>query len=199
MNPLSRRSAFTLLELLLVLAIFASLAALTMPKWGMLLSDRRLVRAGDQLRSSVARLRVEAMRSGRVIMLEGMLEGSSFRAKPFYSASDATEAIDQTGAGSALLTGADQASAVVIEQDESAIETIELPEEIVVKGVSVVSAARAMEIEQLSVSDQGEGWSRPVLFYPDGSTSTALISLGSSDNGKSCCENSRDNRRCFCQ
>ncbi|MDB4749355.1 type II secretion system GspH family protein [Rubripirellula sp.] len=181
---MSRRSAFTLLELLLVIAILAALATMTMPKWGMLLNDRRLARAGDQVRGSVARLRVEAMRSGRVIMLEGMLEGTTLRAKPFYSASDATEAIDQTGSGSELLTGADQASAVVIEQDEAAIETIELPDEIVVKSVSVVSAARAMEIEQLTVSDQGQGWSRPVLFYPDGSTSTALISLSHPTMGR---------------
>jgi prepilin-type N-terminal cleavage/methylation domain-containing protein len=175
--PLPRRSAFTLLELLLVIAVLAAMASLTMPKWGMLLDDRRLVRAGEQIRGSVARLRVEAMRSGRVIMLEGMIEGNDLRAKPFYSAIDATEAIDQTGGGSALLAGADQAVAVVVEQDESAIEMIELPEGITVSGVSVVSAARSAEIEQLTISDQEEGWSRPVLFYPDGSTSTALISL----------------------
>jgi prepilin-type N-terminal cleavage/methylation domain-containing protein len=181
---LSRRSAFTLLELLLVIAILAALACMTMPKWGMLLNDRRLMRAGDQVRSSVARLRVEAMRSGRVIMLEGMLEGDSLRAKPFYSATDATEAIDQTGTGSELLSGADQVSAVVVEQDESAIETIELPDEITVTGVSVVSAARGMEIEELTVPDQGEGWSRPVLFYPDGSTSTALISMAHPTMGR---------------
>ncbi len=62
---LSRRSAFTLLELLLVIAILAALACMTMPKWGMLLNARRLKRAGDQVRSSVASLRVAAIRSGR--------------------------------------------------------------------------------------------------------------------------------------
>ena len=181
---MSRRSAFTLLELLLVIAILAALASMTMPKWGMLLDDRRLMRAGDQVRSSVARLRVEAMRSGRVIMLEGMLEGATLRAKPFYSAMDATEAIDQTGTGAALLTGADQAAAFIIEEDESAIETIELPDEITVAAVNVVSAVRAMEIEELTASDQGQGWSRPVLFYPDGTTSTALIGLSHPTMGR---------------
>ena len=97
------------------------------------------------------------MRSGRVIMLEGMLEGDTLRAKPYYSAMDATEAIDQTGTGAALLTGADQAAAFIIEEDESAIETIELPDEITVAAVNVVSAVRAMEIEELTASDQGQG------------------------------------------
>ena len=179
-----RRSAFTLLELLLVVAVLATLASLTMPNWGLLLDDRRLVRAGEQVRGSVARLRIEAMRSGRVLMLEGMLEGTNLRAKPFYSATDATEAIDQTGVGSALLNGADQAVAFVVQQDESALETIELPDGITVTGVNVVSAARAAEIEELTSSDQSEGWSRPVLFYPDGSTSTALISLAHPTMGR---------------
>ena len=31
--------------------------------------------------------------------------------------------------------------------------------------------------EQVTTADQSGGWSRPVLFYPDGSTSTAAIVL----------------------
>ncbi len=41
-----------------------------------------------------------------------------------------------------------------------------------------------MEIEQLNQSNQGQGWSRPVLFYPDGSTSTAAITLIDETYGK---------------
>ncbi|MGI9472216.1 MAG: prepilin-type N-terminal cleavage/methylation domain-containing protein [Rubripirellula sp.] len=172
-----RRSAFTLLELLLVLAVLAAIASVALPKWGLLLDDRRLLRAGDQLRNEMARLRVDAMRQGRVMMLEGMIEGSSFRIKPYYSSTDSTEAIDQTGSQSGLLTGATQGVVVATNIDPTEEETIDLPEGIMVSGVGVVSAARSAEIEQLTASDQSEGWSRPILFYPDGSTSTALVSL----------------------
>ena len=179
-----RRSAFTLLELLLVLAVLAAIASVALPNWGILLDDRRLARAGDQLRNEMARLRVDAMREGRVMMLEGMIEGNSLRIKPYYSASDTTEAVDQTGSQSGLLTGATQAVAVATNVDSEAEETIELPEGIVVAGVGVVSAARSAEIEQLTAADQAEGWSRPILFYPDGSTSTAMVNLAHPTMGR---------------
>lgn len=172
-----RRSAFTLLELLLTLSVLAAIAAVAIPQMGLLLGDRRLVRGGDQLRVEMTRLRVDAMRQGRVMMIEGMVEGNSLRVKPYFSAVDSTEALDQTGSQSGLLTGATQGTAVPVVDDESAEKVIELPEDVMVAAVGVVSAARGAEIEQLTLADQGEGWSRPILFYPDGSTSTAAITL----------------------
>jgi hypothetical protein len=178
----------TLLELLLTLSVLAAIAAVAIPQLGLLLGDRRLVRAGDQLRVEMTRHRVDAMREGRVMMMEAMIEGSSIRFKPFYSVIDSTEALDQTGSQSALLSGASQGvmaplggDPAVLEQPE---ETIELPEGVIVAAVGVVSAARAAEIEQLTLADQGEGWSRPLLFYPDGSTSTAAITLTSESIGQ---------------
>lgn len=180
----ARRTAFTLLELLLTLAVLAAIAAVSIPQVGLLMGDRRLVRAGDQLRVEMTRLRVESMRQGRVMMLEAMVEGASFRIKPFSSATDATEAFDQTGSQSGMLSGATQGIVTAITADPSVEETIELPENVIVSAVGVVSAARAMEIEQLTVANQSEGWSRPVLFYPDGSTSTAIITLSDPTLGK---------------
>ncbi len=182
--PVSRRSAFTLLELLLTISLLAAIAAIALPQAGMLLGDRRLVRAGDQLRAEMTSLRVDAMREGRVMMLDGMIEGNTVRIKPFYSIADSTEAIDQTGSQQSLLTGATQGVMTTLEVDEEADETIELPEGISIMAIGVASAARSMEIEQLNQADQGQGWSRPVLFYPDGSTSTAAITLTDETYGK---------------
>ena len=184
-SAVPRRPAFTLLELLLTLSVLAAVAAVAIPQAGLLLGDRRLVRAGEQLRVEMTRLRVDAMRDGRVMMLEGMIEGSSFRVKPFFSIADSTEALDQTGSQSGLLSGATQGVAVTVEVDQEAAESlVELPEDIVVSAVGVVSAARASEIEQLTLADQGEGWSRPILFYPDGSTSTAAVTLSHETLGR---------------
>ena len=112
---MKKRTAFTLLELLLTLAVLAALTAVAIPQIGLLAGDRRLVRGGDLLRVEITRLRVDAMRQGRVLMLEGMLQGNSFRSKPFYSASDATEAYDQTGSQSGLLTGAAEGVVAMVE------------------------------------------------------------------------------------
>ena len=179
-----KRTAFTLLELLLTLAVLAALTAVAIPQIGLLAGDRRLVRGGDLLRVEITRLRVDAMRQGRVLMLEGMLQGNSFRSKPFYSASDATEAYDQTGSQSGLLTGAAEGVVAMVEQDSDAEELIELPEDIMVENVGVVSAARAMEIEQVTDSARTDEWSRPILFYPDGSTSTAVVTLYNPELGR---------------
>ncbi|MEE2934420.1 MAG: prepilin-type N-terminal cleavage/methylation domain-containing protein [Planctomycetota bacterium] len=181
---MSRRSAFTLLELLLTISLLAAIAAIALPQAGMLLGDRRLVRAGDQLRAEMTSLRVDAMRQGRVMMLDGLIEGNTVRIKPFYSIADSTEAIDQTGSQQSLLTGATQGVMTTLEIDEEADEIIELPEGISILAVGIASAARSMEIEQLNQADQGQGWSRPVLFYPDGSTSTAAITLTDATYGK---------------
>lgn len=176
--------AFTLLELLLTLAVLAALTAVAIPQVGLLAGDRRLVRGGDLLRVEMTRLRVDAMREGRVLMLEGLLEGNSFRARPYYSASDATEALDQTGTQTSLLTGASAGVVTILEQPSESQESIDLPEDITVEAVGVVSAARSMEIEQLTESDRSEGWSRPILFYPDGSTSTAVVTLSNPKLGR---------------
>jgi prepilin-type N-terminal cleavage/methylation domain-containing protein len=172
-----RRSAFTLLELLLTLSVLAAIAAVAIPQAGLLLGDQRLVRAGNQLRVEMTRLRVDSMREGRVMMIEAMLEGNSIRVKPFYSIADSTEALDQTGSQSSLLSGAEQANLVTMSFEQAEPDVIDLPEDVIVTSVGVVSAARASEIEQQSMADQSEGWSRPILFYPDGSTSTAAVTL----------------------
>lgn len=111
------------------------------------------------------------------MMVEGMIEGGTFRVKPFFSLSDSTEAIDQTGSQSALSTGAKQATIVAVNPDESGESSIDLPEDVTIESIAVVSAARASEIEQTSLASQGEGWSRPILFYADGTTSTAAVML----------------------
>ncbi len=178
------RRAFTLLELLLTLSILAAIASVVIPQIGLLMGDRQLVRAGEQLRIEMTRQRVEAMREGRVMMIQAMIEGSTLRTRPYFSTSDATESADQTGSQSALLTGADQGNVVALQTDADAEQLIDLPEGVRVTSVGVVSAARASEIEQITLADQGAGWSRPILFYPDGTTSTASIVLSSESIGR---------------
>ncbi len=172
-----RRPAFTLLELLLTLAVLAAIAAVVIPQVGWLVGDRRLIRAADQLRVEMTRLRVQAMREGKVMVLEGALEQGAFRVRPHHSIGNATESMDRSAGPSALLSGAKQEVAAPAMEAEAEPKQIELPEDVVIAGVSVVSAARAAEVEQQSMGEQSQGWSRPVLFYPNGSTSTALVTL----------------------
>ena len=182
--PNANRRGFTLIELLLTLAVLSALAAVIIPQFGFLLGDRRLVRGANQLRVKMGDLRLEAMKEGRVMMMEAMLDEGDVRIRPYFSSADAVEAFDQTGSQSALLNGAAQGTAITLDQDPESAESLDLPENIVVKTVAVVSAARAFEIEQANQGEQASGWSQPILFYPDGTTSTAAIVLAHESNGK---------------
>ena len=193
------RSAFTLLELLLTLSVLAIIASLTLPGLTLLLGDRSLMRAGDQVAIEMNRTRVAAMRQGRVFILEAALEGHTIRKKPFFSAGDATEALDQTGSQSGLLNGASQASFTPTNLGKPTETFIGLPESVSVNSVSVASAARDSQISSQGLAGSaanassgasGEAglpsgnWSSPIFFYPDGTTSTAAVVIKEEGVGK---------------
>lgn len=189
---MSSRRAFTLLELLLTLAVLAAIAAVTIPQLSGIIGDSRLTRSAEQLRVEMTRLRVRAMREGRTFILEATPETGEFRIRPFVSVADATESMSPSVAPSALLSGAKQeiAAAPIVEPVEP--KRIELPEGVVIANVQVASAIRGAMIEQqLAAGPMGGGplgggpsgaspvgqGGRPILFYPDGSSSTAVVTL----------------------
>ena len=179
-----RHAAFTLLELLLTLSVFAIVASLTLPGLALLLGDRSLARAGDQTAIEMNRVRVDAMRQGRVLVIQAEIMGNTLRRKPFFSANDATEALDQTGSQSSLLTGATQGTMTEIHVEQDAETLIVLPESVQIQTVSVASSARdsQMSLPNIATSSNAAAatnghWSSPVFFYPDGTTSTAAVTI----------------------
>lgn len=172
------RGGFTLLELLLVVSLMAVLATIALPQVAWLLGDRRIVRGAKVIREEFILARVDAMRQGRILMVDAMPETNVLRVRPYRSLADSVNAVDQTGSQSALLTGADQAQiAPVAEAQEEDIRQIELPEDVTVKSIAVASAVRAMQVQQANAGTQSAGYSQPILFYPDGTTSTAAVTL----------------------
>ncbi len=172
------RRGFTLIELLLALAVLVALAAIIIPSFQGLLSNRRLARGGDIVRIEMLKARLAAMRSGRTQMLRFQLGAGTLSVRPWRSAADMTEAADMTGTGSALLQGGTPLPAAGIAatgQEEA--QQIELPEGIVVAAARVESTTRSLAIETQTSSEQAAGWSQPLLFYADGTTSTAAVTV----------------------
>ncbi len=179
------RRGFTIVELLLALAILVTLAAMVVPSFSSLLADRRVARAGDQLRVEMMQARLAAMRSGRTYLLQLQTGTNSVRIRPWVDMNDMTEAVDQTGSSAALLTGGNviggTMQAVDVEQET---RTVELPETMVVSDVRVQSSPRSFLIESQTQGEATDGWSQPILFYPDGSTSTAAVTVNSAGAGR---------------
>lgn len=179
------RHGFTIIELLLALAILVTLAAMVVPSFSSLLADRRVARAGDQLRVEMMQARLAAMRSGRTYLLQLQTGTNSVRIRPWVDMRDMTEATDQTGSSSALLTGGNVIGGTMQAVDvEQATRTVELPETMVVSDVRVQSSPRSFLIESQTQNEATDGWSQPILFYPDGSTSTAAVTVNSSGAGR---------------
>lgn len=181
-----RPSGFTIVELLLALAILVTLAAMVVPSFTGLLGDRRVLRAGDQLRIEFMQARLAAMRSGRTYMVQLSAETHQLRVRPWVDANDMTEALDQTGSSSALLTGGN-AMAGAMQQVDVAAESreVDLPEGVMISSVNVQSSQRSFMIEsQVQAEAAAVGWGQPILFYPDGTTSTAAVTVISEGIGQ---------------
>jgi len=189
-KPVVYRAGFTLLEVLLTLAILTAIAAVMLPQLGGLLDGRRLDRAADLMRIEMTRARIAAMRGGQTMMLEVQPETGQFRVRPYSSLSDATETDQAMPGTSALLTGADQATFVPVPQDAAAeTKDLELPETIVFGAVAVAATARSAEIAQnaagtaATIEGAGGPYSTPILFYSDGTCSTAAVEVKHAEMG----------------
>lgn len=192
-----KTAGFTLLELLLAMVIAAAAAAMVIPVVGSLLGDRELIRAGDQIRAELARLRVHAIREGRVMTLQTNPNSGELIIAPKFSAADANESSDSPAGPSALLSGADQAMGVAAPTlaSTSGGWTFSLPENVVVQSVvtSPVGGSHSLEAALLSTPatvDAGGGGAPTgtlpvVYFYPTGQTSNAIITIGSRTDGDS--------------
>ncbi|MEM6692594.1 MAG: prepilin-type N-terminal cleavage/methylation domain-containing protein [Planctomycetota bacterium] len=190
---LKLRSAFTLLELLLTLAVFAMIAAVAMPSLSFLMLDRGTARAANQVAIEMSRNRIEAMRSGRIYQMQLALGGRVIQSQPMTTYADSVESDQMLAGGSAFLTGADQAIVALPTEEVSSAETIELYVDTTVESVEVESSVRS----QMTLNDQvvaadmsvdvqdadaiSNEWSMPIYFYPDGSTSTSRVRIQATD------------------
>jgi type II secretory pathway pseudopilin PulG len=164
------RRAYTLMELLLVLAILIAVAAAAAPALTGVIQDQRLKSGADEVRIAFTRAHIKAMKTGRIQVFRCELGGSQFSVQPWAAADDAIEAAPQV-----LGFGAAEEEVASPRLDESA--AVELPEGVTFLSSAASLEARAQSIER-DIKDASRfeaSWSQPILFYPDGSTSDAYV------------------------
>ncbi|QDU76178.1 hypothetical protein Pan97_32230 [Bremerella volcania] len=161
-----------MLELLLVLAILVVLVGLGTPAVYNSLQGHRLTVSAEKIQTEFMRARVEAMESGRIRMFRFQQETGNFAVAPFVRSSDELE---NSLAGTSQGIGV---SSVVLDSVEA--ETIHgmLEEGVVFAGDNIEADIRSYTLEQEQGGDMDiSGWSRPILFYPDGTASDATVFL----------------------
>jgi prepilin-type N-terminal cleavage/methylation domain-containing protein len=150
------RRAFTLVEVVLVLVLLVVIASLTMPIFEGGFASVRLKRSTDQVLAAWSEARAQAIDSGQVFQFRFQPETGYYRTERWY-AEDVLPAVETT---------------------TEIPENVALPEQIVfVEGD--VEEFDPLAGEVVTPMGQGgtDGWSSPILFFPDGSTSTASVLL----------------------
>ena len=165
------RHAVTLLEVLLVLAVLVALASITWPAMQRPLSTQRLRKAADAVRVVWARARVKAMSTGQTLVFRYSVEGDrysiQYHAGPEFSADTAS---------------AEAQDSVTNDQDPLAFvfgREPKLPEGVIFMSGETAEDTRAgsLLLEEAPMAEAGTTWSEPILFYPDGTSSTVRLML----------------------
>jgi prepilin-type N-terminal cleavage/methylation domain-containing protein len=169
------RGGFTLLEVLLTLFVLVVLAALTWPALANSFARHRLRAAADQVRAQWVSARVKAMQTDSVQIFRYTPGGNEYSVQR----RNVTEAVVDPGTGDSVAAAGDTPDPV---PGSSTKET--LPDGIIFAESETAPDTRAATVDlspdQLPTS--ASDWSDPVLFYPDGTTSTARLVL-KSDRG----------------
>jgi prepilin-type N-terminal cleavage/methylation domain-containing protein len=176
------RRAFTLIELLLVLAIMVVALAVVAPNIEGMLTARAIQNGVEAVRVELQRGRLEAIRTGQIQAFRCQVGSKEFAMQPWLSANDETEAsagatvIAQTG--QAIETSSEPTGISSTVADTSTDQK-SLDGNVVFADLQVASDRRAIAEQSgsnpLALAASGE--SQVVLLYPDGSSSTAHIVL----------------------
>ena len=190
----SNRTAVTLLELMLVLALLVAFAGIAIPSFESMVSSRRLSQSIEKIRNEIMQGRVMAMRTGQAQVMRMTLQGKDYSISPWLGGSEAQDA----SAGATVMQSGQviQTQAIAgggaVSTSESTGNTKQLSEGIQFSKVeTLIDSRNALAIEQTggipaavgSSQGDGSGLSSPLLLYPDGSCTTAQIILAD-DRGR---------------
>ena len=187
----SRRKGFTLLELLLVLALIAAVSAMVWPALARPLATQRLKRAAEQVRMQLIKARTQAITTGETYGFtyqpgKNVLRVAAYtnNAAMLESVSTMSQSTSQPGMSPSAQSSSAQSppvspsTSVTAARTSPAVEDV-LPEGILFYGGDVVSDTRSTQFlaQERMTGSIDISWSQPVLFYPDGTSLAARLAL----------------------
>ena len=160
------RCGFSLLELILVMAILLAFAAMALPTVQRSLSRQGVQKGADMFRAALGKARVRAIRSGKVYAVFYAPNSSYFSVAAF------DKAAEQNGLAGQRIQEIENRAATEAYGDDM------LPRRVRFAAGNVEIDGRA----SLTLSSGSNTSIRPILFYPDGSSQDAKIIL-QNENG----------------
>jgi prepilin-type N-terminal cleavage/methylation domain-containing protein len=164
--PNRSQSGFTLLELIIVLAVMIAVAAMSLPMLQRSFSGQKLDKGADLVRAHMGRARVNAIRNGEIYAFYYQIEGPAFRVGPFNA-----ETIDSM-------------KNVPLNED-ARTSNFDFGDDLLPREVrfsmSLTNTDARAAAAMVSANFQ-PGDMRPILFYPDGTSQTAKVILQNKEN-----------------
>ncbi|MBS0204722.1 MAG: prepilin-type N-terminal cleavage/methylation domain-containing protein [Planctomycetes bacterium] len=174
------RAGYTMIELLLVLAVVTVIMAVAWPNVMRISSQQQLTDSGERVRSVASSARVHAIDKGLVYQFRYELGGTHFLVVPFEREFEGVSP-NARGTGTAAGLGKfSKASGTLPKGVTFAAPTLLNPG--TAGGAAVTTAGQRLNSTVLSgLPDASKlenlSWSGPILFQPDGSAADASLDL----------------------
>jgi type II secretory pathway pseudopilin PulG len=173
-----RRSAFTLMEMILVVAMLVAVVAMALPALRGPMEDQRLLKTADLIRAQWTRARATAMRTGRIHVFRYQVATDIYVVEPWYGDADYLEASSDATAMPAPTGQLSVAPGEDLPNLPLGVSGARLPTGIQFFAGETEVDARSSQMEQQGAMPAAGGDAPPpVVFYPDGSTSDAKVVL----------------------
>ena len=163
------RVGFTLIEMIMVVAILILIAALSIPAVSRSFSSQKLNKSVDLVRTQMNRARIKALKTGEVYGFFYEPQGTTYRIAEFNA-----QAQDIIENGSGNRNDDDEIRSSNYDYDED-----RLPRDVKFVGHSIQDDARAKMVISETNLDTGQLF--PILFYPDGTSQNATLVLENRD------------------
>jgi prepilin-type N-terminal cleavage/methylation domain-containing protein len=173
--PSTPRRAFTLAEVLLVLAVLVVIAAFAVPAVKGSLDNYRLRKSADTIRSAFATARATAARTGVTHIFQYTPESATYSIQPWSTGDEYIE----ISAAPTIDMGSTPSAATSPMQP---VKVTPLPDGILFHSVVTSTSVRDLR----TISNSGDTTAAlgsapqgatPILFYSDGSSSNATLTL----------------------
>lgn len=154
------RSAFTLIELLLVMAVLVLVIGISTPSINRMFQRQALDRGADRLRAAMGKARISAIKKGDVYAVFVARGGNWYDVGPYANSQ-------------AQIARAQRQVQIVEGRANTGFEENVLPNGVIFSGGQSATDSRSTQLIA-EFGDQGNGLQQ-VLFYPDGTSQDASV------------------------